>query len=530
MKLKTLEEENEKLRSQNSSLKNKQSSLPSDIDQSMIESIMKDRDFLAEKLKQIELARAQGSNVRPEQNIYENKAQMLDNVLSERDELRRQLQKLTEVEKENVELRKKLEKGYEGQKPKFREKSETPNLELRKTQSKCTNLEKEIENLRKERDAMLRRIEVMKFELETLRPKSKEAEMLKLERDKLQIKINELSHVQIHNENLMLKCKCLENALAERDAYKQKYEDILSMECQCDIVRSQTEENKCLMRERDCLRKQLIDLQSCIHDQEEEIKRLLLHIDELVQNKDQVQIRMKDALANMRTEVEKKDSIIALSEERLAAVQMELKSSIQGVSCETICYKTRIEELQRELLQSQKMIRTLQKQLKDKIMTKDQIDLFENMKKELSEAREENKKLQEIAKKMAVLTGDEHVQKMLKQSECAVRKVVEELSKQYKEWDLMRKKQSPVSKEHLYATSNDLTASDEMEMKKELDEIKKEKEKLEKIVAEIQKEKYARSCQKMMDYLQSENHRLRGQLQKEISLRRKLEQKTNSLT
>lgn len=526
MKLKTLEDEHEKLKNKEFIMTNDELNGMPTVGQTTLQTAIKERDSLAEKVKQLEIQISQTPNQLDELNVYRNKVQMLDNALAERDEMRKQLEKMKDLEKENLQLRKTVEKGEDlTQTQKTLAKNDLTDLEFRKTQSRCTCLEKEIQNLRKEREVMSKRIELMKSEIEILRPKAKEGEMLKLERDKLQIKLNELSHVQIHNENLMLKCKCLENALTERDTYKQKYEDILSMECQCDLLRNQAEENMCLIREKDLLQKQIEDLKTCIHEQEDEINRLMSNIDDLVRNKDDAQTRMKDALANMRSEVEKKDSIIALSEEKLAAVQMQLKSSIQGVSCETICYKTRIEELERELSQSQRMIKSLQKQLKDKAITKDQMDVFDNMRKELEEARQENKKLQEIAQKMALLTGDEHVQQMLRQSECAVKKVVEELGKQYQEWDLMRNRQNytHISKEHVYATRKDL--SDEIEMKSELEDIKKEKEKLERIVAEIQNEKYARSCQKMMDILKTENARLKEQLQKEIGLRKRLEQR-----
>lgn len=71
---------------------------------------------------------------------------------------------------------------------------------------------------------------------------------------------------------------------------------------------------------------------------------------------------------------------------------------------------------------------------------KREIDAVDLMRKELEAARAENRKLQEVATKMLSISGDDHVKKMLKQSECAVKKVAQEIGKQYKEWDQVKRK------------------------------------------------------------------------------------------
>lgn len=48
----------------------------------------------------------------------------------------------------------------------------------------------------------------------------------------------------------------------------------------------------------------------------------------------------------MKAEVDKKDSIIATSEEQLTTLQSQLKGSMKGGTCEASCYKTRIDELE----------------------------------------------------------------------------------------------------------------------------------------------------------------------------------------
>nr|XP_023028983.1 intracellular protein transport protein USO1-like [Leptinotarsa decemlineata] len=539
LKLKAIEEENEILKSTRS--------LPSGDNEptavARIEQLERERDELAHKLEILEQEAKEKMEVPEDYEIYKNRSDMLDKALAERDEMQKKVDKMKQLEMQLEELREKAERTDELEKTlKYYNKNDrNTDYELKRTQSKCICLEKEQQNLRCERDSMCKRIEAMNNELESLRSKAKEAEMLKLERDRLQIKLNELSHVQVHNENLMLKCKCLENAVLERDAYKLKYEEILGMECQCEMMKLQIEESRNMARERDALVKQVMDLESCIREQEEEIKRLVNQIDSLVRNKDETQSRMREALSNMRAEVEKKDQLIAASEEKLAAVQTQLKSSIQGVSCETLCYKTRIEELERELCSARCRIGKLERQLteKEEILrgarrtNKSEYETVGVMRRELDAAKAENNKLQEIAKKMVTLTGDEHVQKMLRQSECAVRRVVEELGKQYREWDNMRsrrQKHRSLPREASYKGAqfddgSDFESTDE-KLKEELRDIQREKEKLESIVKQIQN---SDGPQKELVSIKMENERLQDQLRNEVERRRALEQKLNKI-
>ncbi|KAG5880204.1 hypothetical protein JTB14_018995 [Gonioctena quinquepunctata] len=464
-------------------------------------------------------------------DIYKNRSSMLDNALAERDDLRKKLDIMQELEHQHKDLKEKADRADELEKTlKYYNKNDrNSEYELKRSQSKCICLEKEQQNMKLEREAMSKRIESMNNELESLKSKAKEAEMLKLERDRLQIKLNELSHVPEP-----VKCKCLENAALERDAYKLKYEEILGMECQCEMMKLQVEELRNLKREKETLLKQVMDLESCIKDQEDEIKKLMLQIDYLMKNKDETQSRMRQALSNMRAEVEKKDNLIAASEEKLSAVQSQLKSSIQGVSCETTCYKTRIEELDRELCGARCRIGKLERQLteKEEILrgakrtNKWECESVSAMRRELDAAKAENNKLQEIASKMVTLTGDEHVQKMLKQSECAVRRVVEELGKQYREWDHMRsRRQRNRPNPNMNEESSDLESADE-KLKGELRDIQREKDKLESIVKQIQK---GDGPQRALEAFKTENENLQNLLQEEISRRKALEQKLNKL-
>ncbi|KAJ8920804.1 hypothetical protein NQ315_004945 [Exocentrus adspersus] len=569
-KLKSVEDENEKLRLERDTLKS-QATLSGDgktdnykmtkdnlnrqvagiVDSTdridapgNVEEIIIERDMLANKVQRLENELLKYRELPEDIDVYRNRSKMLDSALEERDKMSKKVDQMKGMEDELNQLRKRSSRvdELEEELKSFNRNDKNIGSELKKTKSRCCCLEKELQNVKMERDSMRTRIEYMKKEIETLRAKSKEAEIYKLERDKLQLKINEYSHMQVQYENLMLKCKCLENVAAEKEVYKRKYEEVVAFESQGDVLRSQSEKARCVERERDALIKQVGDLECCICEQEEEIKKLVMQIDHLYRNKDENQCRMREALTCMRAEIEKKDSLIAESEQKLSAVQCQLKSSIQGVSCETTCYKTRIEDLERELHKSQLEVSTLQKQLKSKNdsikgvqnLTKNECENVAAMKRELDAAKTENTKLREIANKMVAITGDEHVQSMLKQSECAVKRIVEELSRQYKEWDNLKRNQ----KKGIYAEVNNCPCkykpmdthhafeSDSNEkLMEELEDIQNEKEKLEQLVKQIQNDQLTDGPQKELVSLRVENAKLQEQLQKEMKQRRELEKK-----
>ncbi|CAG9835286.1 unnamed protein product [Diabrotica balteata] len=448
LKLKAAEEENEILKREKMESKRQgkprlRDSKASGVGVSELDDVNKDEceacNSLKMKIKTLERRLAQCSNTIPEDfEIFKNQS-LLDNALAERDEMQKKIERIHELESQLDEYKKKAARTEDLENQLIRvQREKTSNYDLRKVQSKCVCVQRELENVKAERDAILKRLDLMKEEMERLRAKAKEAEVLLIERDKLQIKVNGMSHVQNHNENLRLKCKCLENAANERDMYKQKYEEQLNVDNQVEV-----EDSTKLKRDKELLKKQVGDLQSCIVEQDSEIKRLMEQIDSLIKNKEEVQARMKETLMNMRNEIEKKDRLIAAADKKLEILQAQLKSSIQGVSVETTVYKTRIQELEMELNDAKNQIQKLDASIDRRDTSKRsrscEYEAVCAMKKDLQAANAENKKLQEIAKNMAILTGDEHVQKMLKQSQYAVRKVVEELSEQYKEWDNLKK-------------------------------------------------------------------------------------------
>lgn len=72
--------------------------------------------------------------------------------------------------------------------------------------------------------------------------------------------------------------------------YKEKYDGLCRMENECQALRNQLANAKMLQKERDMLKRQVGDLECCVADLEDEIKRLVGHIDRLTQGRDEQQV------------------------------------------------------------------------------------------------------------------------------------------------------------------------------------------------------------------------------------------------
>lgn len=123
-----------------------------------------------------------------------------------------------------------------------------------------------------------------------MKSKGKEAEVLKVERDQLKMRVDQLADIEAKYMQLLDKTRGFDAIKNERDMYKQKYEEMLGLECECDILRAQLEGAKEINKERDALQRQVRDCECCIADQEDEIKRLVTHVDKLTNGKDDQQV------------------------------------------------------------------------------------------------------------------------------------------------------------------------------------------------------------------------------------------------
>lgn len=130
----------------------------------------------------------------------------------------------------------------------------------------------------------------MEHEIENLKGVSVEKQRLIEERDHLKQNLDELVRMQGDFEHMKKQMKCLEILKAERDMFKSKYENLIGLECECDILRTQVEKGKVIEKERETLENQVDDLQTCIFEQEAEIRRLVGHIDALAKGRDEQQV------------------------------------------------------------------------------------------------------------------------------------------------------------------------------------------------------------------------------------------------
>lgn len=160
-------------------------------------------------------------------------------------------------------------------------------------------------------------------------------------------------------------------------------------------------------------------------------------------------------------------------------------------------YKARIERLESEMVDKNNQIVVLTHNVPpEKCICwpakNDEADTILLIKKELDAARAENRKLQQIASEMASLASNEHAQTILKQSECAVQKVVSELGKQYMEWDRMRSINTNTRKlaEKPFTELGMIPECQNVgKLKKEMQALRKENEKLQ---AKLEDEKRSR--------------------------------------
>ncbi|KAL1509119.1 hypothetical protein ABEB36_003910 [Hypothenemus hampei] len=448
-----------------------------------LEELTRERDSLAEKVRILEKKLHRFEDLPEDVEVLKSKSDMLDTVMQERDGLNQKMKMMKGMEEQIARLKVKADRvdDLERELKTLSKGGYSSGIELKKTQSKAGNLEVELQNVRCERDAMKNRIDNLKKELDMQRNKATETEMFRLERDRLQIKLNELAEVQAQYEELIMKMKFFDNIKDERDMYKQKYEDVLDMECKCDMLKAQVDEARAVSRERDHLQKQVQDLEACICEQEDEIKHLVVQVDNLSKTKNDTNHRLN----SFKEEIAKKDRLLASSQEQLVQSK-HLAGRVREL-------EKLLHNAEHTILQKDCHIKCLENQISCR--TSNKIDSsVDAMRRELEAAKAENRRLQEIANKMMVLNGDDHVRRMLKHSECAVKRVVQEIGKQYKEWDQKKPKYKGklgLGKEECGCKPDgDISSGDDCEkLREELEELQKEKQKLELTVKQLQSER-----------------------------------------
>lgn len=190
LKLKTTEDENEKLKLERDQFKS-QGNIPENQNSAERESgdtgaLIKERDTLANKVQKLEKELLQYQDLPEDIDVYKDRSKMLDNALEERDILRKQVEEMQKKLKETEDLRRKADRVDELESilNRVNKNGRTSDYELQRTISKCCCLEKDLQNSKHEKDAACKRIEYMQKELDQLRARAKETEMLRLERDR----------------------------------------------------------------------------------------------------------------------------------------------------------------------------------------------------------------------------------------------------------------------------------------------------------------------------------------------------------
>lgn len=238
---------------------------------------IQERDRLKARVQQLEAELQKYGNLPGEVEVLRKRSLMLDEIIVERDSLHTRLNHLQGIEKQVADLKKKASRVDE----------------LEKQLKDLQNNQKEIQNLKAERDML--RMKAADYtnaeqEIERLRYRAKEAEVLRIERDRMKVRLDELAAVEVEFMQLLEKTKCLETIKAEREMYKSKYEELLGLECECDVLRTQIDRAKAVCIEKDVLEDRLQECECLIAEQENEINKLLSHIDRLSQGHEEQQV------------------------------------------------------------------------------------------------------------------------------------------------------------------------------------------------------------------------------------------------
>lgn len=110
------------------------------------------------KVKSLE-DRLQNNSILPKDLIvYKDCSTMLDNTLAERDEMLKNQENIEEIKKELEMLRSKSERVDELENELKSVKNKSNDFEVRRAKSDCVCLEKEVANLKAERDVLRKRI------------------------------------------------------------------------------------------------------------------------------------------------------------------------------------------------------------------------------------------------------------------------------------------------------------------------------------------------------------------------------------
>lgn len=254
--------------------------------------IVSERDMLKSRADKLEKQLYSYKDIPEDIEVFKQRSMLLEEVLQDRDRLSKRLEDLRGLDEEVYGLRKKAMRCDELQDQLFKITKERTQIEedVELFKCRCSYAEIEALNHKAEGDGLRSKLACMEHEVESLKCLCKDQERLKQERDELQKHLEELVRMQDNFDDMKMQMKCLDILKAEKDMYKSKYENLIGLECECDILRAQIERAQSVEKERDALANQVEDLESCICQQEKEIRRLVCDIEELSVGRDNQQV------------------------------------------------------------------------------------------------------------------------------------------------------------------------------------------------------------------------------------------------
>ncbi|XP_066255166.1 myosin-2 heavy chain-like [Euwallacea similis] len=495
-KLSSIQEENAKLEKTNQELQlrcmeseEKLQILGCDVDHSTLETLKEklltlkeptaERDELWTQLQQLERKLNDHHDVPEGTEGFNRRSVLLDDVL---EDLRAgKMEQSPALDEQLVQFKQKADRVDELERL-LRLAAKDVQLaedELDSTQTKCAMAEIEALNRRTETETLKSKIVCMEHEMESLKSMCKVQEELRREKDRLQVSLDELVRMQDDYEDMQM--KAVDVIKAERDRYKRKCEQLIGLESQCILQKTQLDRAKLIEQEKDSLQKQAEDLETYVCKQEAEIKSLVCHINCLAQGEEQQQVKMKEEVSSLKLELEEKKSQLAISKEEIATLNMKIETSICNLTNEAVQLRhdkenlrkslkritqekleikhqyQELEEinydLKRELQSKLKQIQDQETQLSDKNraietmqeVLNDRENIQNNQITEYSdwesarlqvELGKENTENQQLPLEARTTSeANDQFKDMLEQAKCAIKCIAQELEQQYAEWD-----------------------------------------------------------------------------------------------
>ncbi|XP_057671291.1 uncharacterized protein LOC130903042 isoform X3 [Diorhabda carinulata] len=283
--------------------------------------------------------------------VLRQRSLLLEEVLTDRERLSQKVEQLGILDQEIHNLKKKaaIVDELENCVLKMRREKNFLEIELNQLKRKLSIVEGEEFNRKAEREILESKIVCMEQKITNLKSLCEDKERLRVERDHLKYSLEEMIRKLEDVEKMRKQIQCLEALKAERDIFKSKYETLIGLEHECDLLRDQLDRTKYVEIERNSLEIRLEDLEACLEDQENEKKRLVHYINTLSKARDEEQEKFNKYANQMRVEIEKKDSLITSTQEKLSFLVTRLEDSVNDLNSQTLEHKSKTSNLESDI-------------------------------------------------------------------------------------------------------------------------------------------------------------------------------------